>query len=346
MKTTMKAITKKYPEKGVWMEQVEVPKCGNNDILIKIKQTSICGTDVHIYNWDKWAEKTIKTPMIIGHEYVGEVVEVGCNTNRIKLGDIVTGEGHIVCNNCRHCLGGNMHLCKETYGVGVNRHGAFAEYLCIPETNAWKASDDIDQELFSIFDPLGNAVHTALSFDVIGEDVLITGAGPIGIMAGCIVKKNGARNVVITDINEYRLDLARKMGLTNAINTTKTSISEMQKTLGMKEGFDVGLEMSGNSFAFNDMIENMANGGNIAMLAIQQPETQVNWNKIVFGGLKIKGIYGREMYNTWYKMEAMIQSGLQISDIITHRFKVDDFQKGFDLMCSGNSGKIILNWED
>ncbi len=341
----MKALVKKYPEKGIWMEDVPIPEFGDNEVLIKIKKTSICGTDIHIYNWDDWSKQTIKTPMVIGHEYVGEVVDFGSNVDNVKKGDLVSGEGHIVCGKCRHCLGGSQHLCPNTYGVGVNRDGAFAEYLVIPATNVWHCDPTIAEELFSIFDPLGNAVHTALSFDVIGEDVLVTGAGPIGIMAAAIAMKNGARNVVITDINDYRLDLAKKMGINYAINPMNQSLKEVQVELGMKEGFDVGMEMSGSPIAFNDMLDNMANGGKIALLAILPKDTVVDWNKIVFKGLFVKGIYGREMYNTWYKMSAMLQSGLNIEPIITHRFKVDDFQEAFEIMASGNSGKIILDWE-
>ncbi len=341
----MKALVKKYPEKGIWMDDVPMPEMGENDVLIKIKKTSICGTDIHIYNWDDWAQSTIKTPMVVGHEYVGEVVDFGKNVSNVTKGDIVSGEGHIVCGKCRHCLGGMQHLCPNTYGVGVNRDGAFAEYLVIPANNVWHCDPSINEELFSIFDPLGNAVHTALSFDVIGEDVLVTGAGPIGIMAAKIAIKNGARNVVITDLNEYRLDLARKMGIKNVVNVTKTSLKDVQSQLGMKEGFDVGMEMSGSQVAFNDMLDNMAHGGKIALLAILPQDTTVDWNKVVFKGLFIKGIYGREMYETWYKMSAMIQSGLDIEPIITHRFKVDDYEEAFEIMASGNSGKIILDWE-
>ncbi len=341
----MKAIVKKLPQKGVWMEDVPMPEMGDNDVLIKIKKTSICGTDIHIYNWDEWSQNTIKTPMVIGHEYVGEVVDFGKNVDNVKKGDIVSGEGHIVCGKCRHCLGGKQHLCPNTYGVGVNRDGAFAEFLSIPAVNVFHCDKDIEEELFSIFDPYGNAVHTALSFDVIGEDVLVTGAGPIGIMAAKIAMKNGARHVVITDINEYRLELAKKMGIKNVVNASKTSLKKVIDDLGMVEGFDVGMEMSGSPNAFNDMLDSMANGGKVAMLAILPKDTNIDWNKVVFKGLFIKGIYGREMYDTWYKMSAMIQGGLDISPVITHRFKVDDYQEAFRIMASGNSGKIILDWE-
>ncbi|SDZ11740.1 L-threonine 3-dehydrogenase [Tindallia californiensis] len=342
----MKALVKKHRSPGIWLEDVPEPEVGKNDVLIKIKQTSVCGTDVHIYQWDDWSQKTIPVPMTIGHEFVGEVVAMGENVHDVQIGEIVSGEGHLVCGRCRNCLAGRRHLCMNTSGVGVNRSGAFAEYLSIPVTNVWHCDPSIPLDVLSCFDPLGNAVHTALSFDVLGEDVLITGAGPIGIMAAAVVRHAGARHVVITDVNEYRLDLARKMGVTRAVNVQNTKVEDVMKDLGMKEGFDVGLEMSGNASAFHSMIQTMCHGGKIAVLGIQQPDTKIDWNTIVFNGLTLKGIYGREMYETWYKMTAMIQSGLDISPVITHHFHYTEFEKAFELMASGNSGKIVLNWED
>lgn len=341
----MDALVKKYAEPGLWLEQVEIPKIKDDEVLVKIHKTAICGTDVHIYNWDAWSQKNIKTPMTIGHEYVGEIVELGKLVTDYKIGDVVTGEGHIVCGKCRNCRGGKQHLCKNTIGIGVNRDGIFAEYAAIPARNLFKTSKDVPEELYSIFDPFGNATHTALSFNMVGEDVLITGAGPIGIMAVAIAKHVGARHVVITDINDYRLDLAKKLGATRAVNTKNEDLTKVMADLGMTEGFDVGLEMSGNGIAFNQMLANMINGGRIALLGIQQPDTKVDWDRIIFGGLFIKGIYGREMFETWYKMNSMIQSGLDISPIITHRFDYKDFKEGFEIMRSGKSGKIILNWE-
>ncbi|MEN1759618.1 L-threonine 3-dehydrogenase [Anoxynatronum sibiricum] len=342
----MKALVKKNREAGLWMEEVPVPQVGKNDVLIRVKRTSICGTDIHIYHWDEWSQKTIPVPMTIGHEFVGEVVATGENVHDVEIGETVSGEGHVVCGRCRNCLAGRRHLCMNTSGVGVNRPGAFAEYLSIPVTNVWHCDPAIPLEVLSCFDPFGNAVHTALSFDLLGEDVLITGAGPIGIMAVAVAKHAGARYVVITDVNEYRLDLARQMGATRAINIQKTSIEETFRELGMKEGFDVGLEMSGNASAFRSMISNMCHGGKIAVLGIQQPETVIDWNTIVFNGLTIKGIYGREMYETWYKMTAMLQSGLDISKVITHRYHYTEFEEAFRVMASGKSGKVILNWEE
>lgn len=344
MSDTMLALVKTKAEKGLWMKRVPIPKVGNNDVKIKIRKTSICGTDVHIYNWDAWSQKTIKPPMTIGHEFVGEIVEIGSNVEGFKIGEIVSGEGHIVCGKCRNCLAGQRHLCQNTVGVGVNRDGAFAEYLVIPFTNVWHCSEKISEDLFSCFDPLGNAVHTALSFDLVGEDVLITGAGPIGIMAAAVAKHVGARYVVITDINDYRLKMAEKMGVTMAVNTTKTDLRDVMKTLGMKEGFDVGLEMSGSPAGFSGMVDVMHNGGKIALLGIQKPGTVIDWDKVVFNGLTIKGIYGREMFETWYKMTAMLESGLNIDSIITHRFDVKDFEKGFEAMNSGTAGKVVLDW--
>ena len=341
----MKALVKSKSEPGLWLEDVPKPTCGLNDVLIRIDRTGICGTDLHIYKWDAWAQKTIPVPMVVGHEFVGEIVEVGENVNDFFPGEIVSGEGHVVCGRCRNCLAGRRHLCAHTVGVGVNRTGAFAEYLSLPMSNVWHHRPGIDLDVASIFDPFGNAVHTALSFDVLGEDVLITGAGPIGLMAAAIVRHAGARYVVITDVNEFRLDLAKKMGADVALNVSKKSLPDVQKDLGMQEGFDVGLEMSGNPAAFRSMIDSMAHGGKIAMLGIPSEEIAIDWNKVVFNMLTIKGIYGREMYETWYKMSVMLQSGLDISPVITHRFGADEFEKGFAAMKSGESGKVILDWK-
>jgi len=340
----MKALVKKFPERGLWLEDVPEPKVGPNDVKIKIHKTAICGTDLHIYNWDEWSQNTIKTPMTIGHEYVGEIVETGENVHKCKVGDIVSGEGHIVCGKCRNCLAGRGHLCKHTVGVGVNRDGAFAEYLVIPEDNVRKCEKNIPEEMYSIFDPFGNAVHTALSFDLTGEDVLITGAGPIGIMAAAVCKFVGARYVVITDINDTRLELAEKLGIQHRVNTTKESLSAKMEELGLREGFDVGLEMSGSEIALNTMIDHMTHGGKIALLGLLKNDSKVDWSKIIFNGLILKGIYGREMHETWYKMSAMLQGGLDISNIITHRFDIRDYEKGFEAMNSGKSGKVILDW--
>ncbi|MFA0810596.1 L-threonine 3-dehydrogenase [Microbulbifer epialgicus] len=341
----MKALSKLNSEAGIWLTDVEIPEPGHNDLLIKIHKTAICGTDMHIYNWDEWSQKTIPVPMVVGHEYVGEVVGMGQEVVGFQMGDRVSGEGHITCGHCRNCRAGRRHLCRNTYGVGVDRQGAFAEYLVIPALNAFKIPDNISDDLASIFDPLGNAVHTALSFDLVGEDVLITGAGPIGIMAAAVAKHVGARHVVITDINEYRLDLARKMGATRAVNVAKESLSDVTTELGMSEGFDVGLEMSGVPAAFCDMLSAMNHGGKVAMLGIPAGEMAIDWSQVIFKGLIIKGIYGREMFETWYKMASLIQSGLDLTPIITHQFHIDDFQKGFDTMGSGESGKVILNWK-
>lgn len=340
----MKALVKKFPEPGLCFEDVPEPKTGANDVKIKIHKTAICGTDLHIYNWDAWSQKTIKTPQVIGHEYVGEIVEVGSNVTNWRIGDIVSGEGHIVCGKCRNCLAGNGHLCKDTVGVGVNRDGAFAEYLVIPQENVRRCEEGISEELYSIFDPFGNAVHTALSFNVVGEDVLITGAGPIGIMAGAVCKFAGARNVVITDINDDRLELAKKLGLQHTVNTAKESLRDTMDKLLIREGFDVGLEMSGSEIAFNSMIDHMMHGGRIALLGILNSDAKIDWSKVIFNGLIIKGIYGREMHETWYKMSAMLQGGLDIDNIITHRLDVRDFETGFEAMNSGKSGKVILDW--
>ncbi|MBB1384526.1 L-threonine 3-dehydrogenase [Pseudoalteromonas sp. SG45-5] len=341
----MKALSKLKAEPGIWMTDAPKPEVGHNDLLIKIRKTAICGTDVHIYKWDEWASKTIPTPMVVGHEYVGEVVDMGQEVRGFKVGDRVSGEGHITCGHCRNCRAGRVHLCRNTTGVGVNREGAFAEYLVIPAFNAFKIPDNISDELASIFDPFGNAVHTALSFDLVGEDVLITGAGPIGIMAAAVARHVGARHVVITDVNEYRLDLARKMGASRAVNVANEKLEDVMKELGMTEGFDIGLEMSGVPSAFNSMLNNMNHGGKIAMLGIPPSDMAVDWNQVIFKGLVIKGIYGREMFETWYKMASLIQSGLDLNPIITHQYSVDDFQAGFDMMISGQSGKVILNWD-
>lgn len=340
----MKALCKRKPEVGLWMEEHDQPTPGAGEVLIKIRKTAICGTDVHIYNWDAWSQKTVPVPMITGHEFVGEIAGLGEDVRGLQVGDRVSGEGHITCGHCRNCRAGKRHLCRETKGVGVNRTGCFAEYLVIPGENCFKIPDDIPDEVASIFDPYGNAAHTALSFDLVGEDVLITGAGPIGIMAVAICKHVGARHVVITDINDYRLSLAAKMGKVRTVNPQRESLQDVQRDLGMTEGFDVGLEMSGNGRAFADMVGAMNHGGRIAMLGIPPEPVEVDWNDIIFKGLIIKGIYGREMYETWYKMSSMLQSGLDISPVITHEFSVDDFQKGFDIMRSGQSGKVILNW--
>ena len=341
----MKALSKLKAEPGIWMTDAPKPEVGHNDLLIKIRKTAICGTDVHIYKWDEWASKTIPTPMVVGHEYVGEVVDMGQEVRGFSVGDRVSGEGHITCGHSRNCRAGRVHLCRNTTGVGVNREGAFAEYLVIPAFNAFKIPDNISDELASIFDPFGNAVHTALSFDLVGEDVLITGAGPIGIMAAAVAKHVGARHVVITDVNEYRLELARKMGATRAVNVANEKLEDVMTDLGMTEGFDIGLEMSGVPSAFNSMLNNMNHGGKIAMLGIPPSDMAVDWNQVIFKGLVIKGIYGREMFETWYKMASLIQSGLNLSPIITHQYSVDDFQAGFDMMISGQSGKVILNWD-
>ena len=340
----MKSLVKAHREPGIWMQDTAEPEVGHNDLLIKIRKTAICGTDMHIYNWDEWSQKTIPVPMVVGHEYVGEVVGMGQEVAGFKIGDRVSGEGHITCGHCRNCRAGRRHLCRNTEGVGVNRAGAFAEYLVIPAFNAFRIPDNISDDMASIFDPFGNAVHTALSFDLVGEDVLITGAGPIGIMAAAVAKHVGARHVVITDLNPYRLELAEKMGATRAVNVGTTSLKEVMNELGMTEGFDVGLEMSGVPAAFRDMLDKMNNGGKVAMLGIPPTDVAVDWNQVIFKGLTIKGIYGREMFETWYKMASLLQSGLDISPVITHQYSIDDFQKGFDTMGSGQSGKVILNW--
>ncbi len=344
MAAKMKALVKSRPEPGLWLEDVPVPPIGTNDVLVKIDKTAICGTDVHIYKWNAWAQKTIPVPMPVGHEYVGRIAEIGGNVRDFKPGDLVSGEGHLVCGRCRNCLAGRRHLCMRTSGVGVNRPGAYAEYLSIPVTNIWYCDPNIPMDILTCFDPLGNATHTALSFDVLGEDVLITGAGPIGCMATAIVKHAGARYVVVTDVIPYRLKLAKKMGATLALDVRTQKIENAQKKLGMKEGFDVGLEMSGHPDALRGMLANMCHGGKVAMLGILPTETAIDWDLVVFNGLTIKGIYGREMYETWYKMTAMLQTGLEISPVITHRFDYIEYEKAFEVMRSGKSGKVILNW--
>ncbi|MDB4040702.1 L-threonine 3-dehydrogenase [Methylophilaceae bacterium] len=343
----MKALVKRHAKEGIWLEDMPEPEIGNNDVLVKIKKTAICGTDIHIYNWDEWAQKTIPIPMITGHEYAGEIVELGSNVYDLKIGDIVSGEGHITCGRCRNCLAGTIHLCPNTIGVGVNRTGAFAEYLSVPAKNIFKPSQEMSTDLLACFDPYGNAVHTALSFNMVGEDVLITGAGPIGIMSAMVAHHAGARNIVITDLNQYRLDLIKKiLPKVITVNVEKNSISkELMESLGIFEGFDVGLEMSGSPKAFSDMLSKMINGGRIAMLAIMPAGSGIDWDLVVFKGLTIKGVYGREIFETWYKGTMMVQSGLPLEKIITHRFNFKEFQKGFDVMRSGKSGKVILNWE-
>ena len=341
----MKALSKLEAAPGLTMTQVDKPLVGHNDVLIKIKKTAICGTDIHIWKWDDWAQKTIPVPMHVGHEYVGTIVELGSEVQGFKIGDRVSGEGHITCGHCRNCRAGRRHLCRNTTGVGVNRPGAFAEYLSLPAFNTFPIPDEISDDLAAIFDPFGNAVHTALSFNMVGEDVLITGAGPIGIMAVAIARHVGARHVVITDVNDFRLDLARKMGATRAVNVLREDTKDVMSELGMTEGFDVGLEMSGNPQAFQMMLRTMQHGGKVALLGIPPPDTAIDWNQVIFKGLEIKGIYGREMFETWYKMVALLQSGLDITPIITHHYAVDDFAQGFATMLSGHSGKVILNWD-
>ena len=342
---TMKALVKSKPEKGLWLEDVPIPEIGHNEVLIKIVKTAICGTDVHIYNWDEWSQQTIPIPMPIGHEFVGRIEKTGSHVFDFNPGDLVSGEGHLICGHCRNCLAGRRHLCMDTQGVGVNRPGAYAEYLAIPVTNVWYCDTTIPLDILACFDPLGNATHTALSFDTLGEDVLITGAGPIGCMAASIARHSGARHIVVTDINPYRLALAEKAGATVTVDVRKRQLEDVQAKLGMKEGFDVAMEMSGNPAALNAILDNMCHGGKIALLGIMPQKTEIDWNKVVFNMLTIKGIYGREMYETWYKMTSMIQTGLDISGLITHKFHYTEFKKGFDVMRSGQSGKVILNWE-
>ncbi|RCW78253.1 L-threonine 3-dehydrogenase [Phyllobacterium bourgognense] len=344
MSNMMKALVKAKAEPGIWMERVPVPEPGPNDVLIRVKKSAICGTDVHIYNWDKWAEATIPVPMVVGHEFSGEIAEIGSAVTKYKVGQRVSGEGHIVCGICRNCRAGRGHLCRNTLGVGVHRPGSFGEYVCIPENNVVPIPDDISDEIAAIFDPFGNAVHTALSFDLVGEDVLVTGAGPIGIMGALVAKRSGARKVVITDINPARLALARKLGIDHVVDASTQNLTDVMKDIGMTEGFDVGLEMSGAAPAFRDMIDKMNNGGKIAILGIAPTGFEIDWNKVIFKMLNLKGIYGREMFETWYKMIAFVQGGLDLSPIITHRLPIDDFQSGFDAMRSGSSGKVVLSW--
>jgi threonine 3-dehydrogenase len=341
----MKALVKAKSERGLWLQDVPEPQVGLNDVLIKVRKTGICGTDLHIYKWDAWAQKTIPVPMVVGHEFVGEIVAVGGNVVDFHPGEIVSAEGHVVCGRCRNCLAGRRHLCRETSGIGVNRPGAFAEFISVPVTNVWHHRDGVDLEVAAIFDPFGNAVHTALAFEVLGEDVLITGAGPIGIMAAAVVKHAGARHVVITDVNDFRLDLAKQMGATVALNVTRGKLADVQQQLGMKEGFDVGLEMSGNASAFREMIDNMCHGGKIAMLGIPSEPIAIDWNKVVFNMLTLHGIYGREMYETWYQMSVMLECGLNIRPVITHRFPFTEYEQGFAAMESGHCGKVILDWQ-
>lgn len=343
----MKALVKSKAEPGLWIEEIPVPEIGINDVLVRVHFTGICGTDVHIYAWDEWAQKTIPVPMAVGHEFVGEVVAVGSNVNGFTPGDLVSGEGHVVCGRCRNCLAGRRHLCASSQGVGVNRPGAYAEFIALPMSNIWKHSPSIDQEIAAIFDPFGNAVHTALAFPVLGEDVLITGAGPIGIMAAAVAHHAGARHVVITDINPHRLELARKIGVTLAVNPRETTLADVQKQLEMQEGFDIGLEMSGNPAAFRDLLNNLSHGAKVAILGIPSPsELSIDWSKVIFNQLTLRGIYGREMYETWYKMTVMLESGLDISPVITHRYNWREYELGFEAMRLGNSGKVVLDWRD
>ncbi len=341
---TMKALVKSRPEPGLWLEEVPVPEMGINDVLIRVQLASLCGTDLHILKWDAWASRTIPVPMVVGHEFVGEVVDVGPNVVDFFPGQLVSAEGHVVCGRCRNCLAGRRHLCASSRGLGVHRPGCFAEYISVPMSNVWTHHADIDREVACIFDPFGNAVHTALTFPVLGEDVLITGAGPIGLMAAAVVRHAGARFVVITDVNPWRLELARRMRVTLAVDPRETPLKDVQKQLGMKEGFDVGLEMSGSASALRDMLANMAHGGRIAMLGIPSEEISIDWNTVIFNMITIKGIYGREMYETWYKMTVMLESGLDIKPVITHRFPYIRFQEGFDAVQSGQAGKVILDW--
>lgn len=345
MQNQMKALVKSRPEPGLWMEHVPVPEPGPSDVLIKVRKSAICGTDVHIWKWDEFSAKTVPVPMVVGHEFVGEIVDMGAAATKYRIGQRVSGEGHIVCGTCRNCRAGRGHLCRNTKGVGVNRPGSFAEYLCIPESNVVPIPEDIPDEIAAIFDPFGNAVHTALSFDLVGEDVLVTGAGPIGIMGALVAQKVGARKVVITDINPYRLNLAHKMGVQHVVDVSKQQLRDVMDDIGMTEGFDVGLEMSGASAAMQQMIARMNNGGKVALLGIAPTEFPVDWNTVIFRMLHIKGIYGREMYETWYKMIALVQSGLDVSGLITHRISIDDFEQGFAAMISGNSGKVVMDWD-
>lgn len=344
IRNDMKALVKSRAETGLWMEHVPIPEPGANDVLIKVRKSAICGTDVHIYKWDAWSASTVPVPMVVGHEFCGEIVDTGSAANKYAVGQRVSGEGHIVCGICRNCRAGRGHLCRNTKGIGVNRPGSFAEYVCIPESNVVAIPDDIPDEIAAIFDPFGNAVHTALSFDLIGEDVLVTGAGPIGIMGAMVAQKVGARKVVITDISPYRIELAKSMGIQHVVNAADTSLVDVMADIGMSEGFDVGLEMSGSAPAMRDMIDNMNNGGKIALLGIAPTEFAVDWNKVIFKMLHVKGIYGREMFETWYKMAALVQSGLDLSPLITHRIGIDDFESGFELMLAGKAGKVVMDW--
>lgn len=340
----MKALSKLKPEPGIWMVEAPIPTITPDQLLIKIRKTAICGTDIHIYQWDDWAQNTIKTPLITGHEFVGEIVEVGENVKDYQVGEIVSGEGHIVCGRCRNCRTEQRHLCPNTLGIGVNIQGAFAEYMAFPASNAFRLPPGVTEDEAAVFDPLGNATHTALSYDCVGEDVLVTGAGPVGLMGAAIAKKAGARYVVITDVNDYRLELAQKMGVDRAVNVTKTDLRQVMNDLGMTEGFDIGLEMSGNVSALGQMLDTIIHGGKVMLLGILPSGSAIDWPAVIFKGLTIKGIYGREMYSTWYKMASMIQSGLDIKSVITHQFTADEFQHGFEVMASGQSGKVILNW--
>ena len=340
----MRALVKAKAEPGIWMQDVPVPEIGPNDVLIKVRKASICGTDIHIWNWDAWSQKTIKVPMVIGHEFMGEIAKLGAEVTGFQVGDRVSGEGHITCGHCRNCRAGKRHLCRNTLGLGVNRPGCFAEYVSLPAFNVFRVPADIPDEIASFFDPLGNAVHTALSFDLVGEDVLITGAGPIGVMAAAISKHVGARHVVVTDLNPYRLELARKLGATRAVDVRSESLQETMRVLGMTEGFDVGMEMSGNGQAFRDMLAAMNHGGRVAILGIPPSEVSIDWNHVIFKGLVLKGVYGREMFETWYKMVAMLQSGLDIAPVVTHRFKAEQYAQAFEAMRSGQSGKVVLDW--
>ncbi|MGB1236749.1 MAG: L-threonine 3-dehydrogenase [Pseudomonadales bacterium] len=342
----MNALVKRHATPGLWLERVDMPEMGINDVTIRVLKTAICGTDLHIYNWDEWAQQTIPTPMTIGHEFVGEIVDVGSNVNAFKPGEIVSGEGHVVCGRCRNCMAGRRHLCAHTSGIGVNRPGAFAEYLVLPMSNVWEHRPGIDLDIAAMFDPFGNAVHSALQFDVFSEDVLITGAGPIGCMAAAVCKQAGARHIVVTDLNPQRLEMARNLGATRTVDVSCETLPQVQRELGMSEGFDIGLEMSGSPVAFNDMIANMCHGGKISVLGIPSEQAPTDWHTVIFNMLTIKGIYGREMYETWYKMSAMVENGLDISSIITHRLHYTQFQKGFDAMNDGSAGKVILDWQN
>ena len=346
MSNEMKALVKAAPEQGLWLQMVPVPEPGPNEVLIKVRKSAICGTDVHIWNWDEWSAKTVPVPMVVGHEFCGQIVDCGPGAQKYKLGTRVSAEGHVVCGACRNCRAGRGQLCRNTEGIGVNRPGSFAEYVCLPEHNVVPIPDDIPDEIAALFDPLGNAVHTALSFDLVGEDVLVTGAGPIGIMGALVAQKVGARKVVITDINPYRLQLAKQMGVQYVVDVSKTSLRDVMGDIGMSEGFDVGLEMSGAAPAMRQMIERMNNGGKLALLGIAPTEFAVDWNTVIFNMLEIKGIYGREMFETWYKMIALVQSGLDISGLITHRISIEDYRDGFAAMTSGQSGKVVMDWGD